>query len=214
MTITTVALLAVILLRLLHRFARPVSAPPSKVELIVTASFLNDQQDTAIKLHNTSLRHHSLALGTDRSSTCLSSDLKDSSSCLAMGRSCTDSTLFYTPQSSEDQEFAPLLRVQPLHLLQNQSLPGPLWQEVAIAADKVYIAKTSAGDDWVLGQGSYAKVRSYSTCLANVAECMCAVLCIATGQGVSSSCYSGVVTSWDRAHVSNAAASVTSLSCV
>lgn len=37
-------------------------------------------------------------------------------------------------------------------------IPAPLWQEVAIPADRVCIAQTSAGQDWMLGQGSYSKV--------------------------------------------------------
>ena len=37
-------------------------------------------------------------------------------------------------------------------------IPAPLWQEVAIPADRVCIAQTSGGQDWMLGQGSYGKV--------------------------------------------------------
>ncbi|DBA85249.1 TPA: hypothetical protein ACH3X2_005949 [Trebouxia sp. C0005] len=37
-------------------------------------------------------------------------------------------------------------------------IPAPLWQEVVIAADRVCIVRTSAGQDWMLGQGSYGKV--------------------------------------------------------
>ena len=37
-------------------------------------------------------------------------------------------------------------------------IPAPLWQEVAIPADRVCIAQTSAGQDWMLGQGSCGKV--------------------------------------------------------
>ncbi len=37
-------------------------------------------------------------------------------------------------------------------------IPAPLWQEVEIPADRLCIVQTSAGQDWMLGQGSYGKV--------------------------------------------------------
>jgi len=52
-----------------------------------------------------------------------------------------------------------LLPLSPLHAEGTfRLIPAPLWQEVAIPADRVCIVQTSAGQDWMLGQGSYGKV--------------------------------------------------------
>ncbi|DBA85247.1 TPA: hypothetical protein ACH3X2_005947 [Trebouxia sp. C0005] len=37
-------------------------------------------------------------------------------------------------------------------------IPAPLWQDVEIASENICIAQTSAGTDWILGQGSYGMV--------------------------------------------------------
>lgn len=75
-------------------------------------------------------------------------------------RSYTNHTGFYTALASLGTEHCRSLL--PLSLLQTEEtfrlIPAPLWQEVAIPADRVCIAQTPAGQDWMLGQGSYGKV--------------------------------------------------------
>ena len=48
--------------------------------------------------------------------------------------------------------------LQPLTGSQNASVPGPLWQEVSIAAGRVVTACNADGHELALGQGSCAKV--------------------------------------------------------
>ena len=75
-------------------------------------------------------------------------------------RSYTNPTEFYTALASlgtEDcRSLLPLLPLQAEGTF--RLIPAPLWQEVAIPADRVCIVQTSAGQDWMLGQGSYGKV--------------------------------------------------------
>ena len=75
-------------------------------------------------------------------------------------RSYTNHTEFYTALASLGTEHCGSLL--PLSPLQAEGtfrlIPAPLWQEVAIPADRVCIVQTSAGQDWMLGQGSYGKV--------------------------------------------------------
>lgn len=49
-------------------------------------------------------------------------------------------------------------------------IPAPLWQDVEIASENICIAQTSAGTDWILGQGSYGMVCS-SSC-----SCSCLIM--------------------------------------
>lgn len=75
-------------------------------------------------------------------------------------RSHTNHTEFYTALATLGTEHCRSLL--PLSPLQGEGtfrlIPAPLWQEVAIPADRVCIAQTPAGQDWMLGQGSYGKV--------------------------------------------------------
>ena len=72
---------------------------------------------------------------------------------LAESQSKPDGTLFYT---------APLAITEVLtmsqHMQHTLSIPAPLWQDVEIAPDKISIAQTAAGADWILGQGSFGMV--------------------------------------------------------
>lgn len=52
-------------------------------------------------------------------------------------------------------------------------IPAPLWQDVEILPENIYIAKMSDGTDWVLGQGSYGTVRGFMHRLIQY-ERMCA----------------------------------------
>ena len=77
--------------------------------------------------------------------------------------SCRSEVLIYTNQTTyltqplSDNIDSPSTR-QPLTRSQNASVPGPLWQEVSIAADRVVTACNPDGHEHALGQGSCAKV--------------------------------------------------------
>ena len=71
----------------------------------------------------------------------------------------TNHTEFYTALASLTEHCRSLLPLSPLQAEGTfRLIPAPLWQEVAIPADRVCIVQTSAGQDWMLGQGSYGKV--------------------------------------------------------
>ena len=64
------------------------------------------------------------------------------------------------------------VRSMSLPPLQPLLIPAPLWQDVEIPSDKIRIVQNDAGNDWILGQGSYGKVYVRSCSLVCRSSCV------------------------------------------
>lgn len=90
----------------------------------------------------------------------------------AKSQCLSEGTAFFTSRSVMSHVQWPTsqqsLQPRPRTLL----IPAPLWQDVEIAPEDICISQTSAGTDWILGQGSYGMV-CFSSCTCT---CNCPIL--------------------------------------
>lgn len=91
----------------------------------------------------------------------------------AKPQSLSEETVFFTsrPVMTEVSHVKwPMSQQSSQPRTQTLKIPAPLWQDVEIAPENIRISQTSAGTDWVLGQGSYGMVR-ISSC-----NCSCPIM--------------------------------------
>ena len=132
----------------------------------ITGNWSSDTNISASHVHRSSVDDLSGSFAEPQSSA-LASDMLDSCTICQLTSapttpviSHTKHTEFCTALSSlGTQHSRSLLPLLPLQAEGNfRLIPAPLWQEVAIPADRVCIVQTSAGQDWMLGQGSSGQV--------------------------------------------------------
>ncbi len=132
----------------------------------ITGNWLSNTNDADSHVHKNTVDNLS-GLSAKPQSSALASDILNSCTICQLTSSpskpvtcqtnhtefCTALACFRTEHCTSLLPLSPLQAEGTFRLI-----PAPLWQEVAIPADRVCIVQTSAGQDWMLGQGSYGKV--------------------------------------------------------
>ena len=130
----------------------------SELDAQTHITILSDSSEAAKTVNTGSSLHTADA----RSETGGTNSLSDHSlhAATAKTQTCSEGTVFYTsrPVMTEVTNLRPIgwPCLQPVG--QMLLIPAPLWQDVEIHPDNISIAQTSAGSDWILGQGSYGMV--------------------------------------------------------